>query len=111
MNKKLTIVKVIHTTIWFLYVIIILYIAFAAITNKFDIVLLISIILVILECLVLLMNKWICPFTTLAYKYTDEREVGFDIYLPKWLAKHNKTIFGSIFFVGIIIIICKLLII
>jgi hypothetical protein len=25
---------------------------------------------------------------------------NFDIYLPNWLARHNKTIFGAIFILG-----------
>ena len=28
------------------------------------------------------------------------RLAGFDIYLPLWLARHNKTIFGTLFAVG-----------
>ena len=27
----------------------------------------------------------------------DDRSANFDIYLPLWLARHNKTIFGSVF--------------
>jgi len=110
MNKKLNIIKLMHTTIWLLYVIIILYIAFAGITGRFDVILLISIILLLLEFVVLIVNKGICPFTTLAYKYSDKHEVGFDIFLPKLVAKYNKVIFGSIFLLGIILIIFKLLI-
>jgi len=108
MNKKLAIVKTIHTIIWFLYVILILYIVFAGITNRFDTIMLIAIVLVIIEFLVLIINKGACPLTTIAYKYSDKHEVGFDIFLPKWLAKHNKAVFGTIFFIGIILIIIKL---
>jgi len=28
----------------------------------------------------------------------------FDIYLPLWLARHNKTIFGSLFLAGELIV-------
>jgi len=107
MHKKLTIIKLIHTIIWFIYVIIILYIVYAGLTDKFDNLLLIAIILVIVEFLVLVINKGICPFTTLAYKYSDKHEVGFDIFLPKWLARYNKMIFGTIFFIGIVVIAFK----
>jgi hypothetical protein len=30
-------------------------------------------------------------------KFTDKRADNFEIYLPNWLARHNKAIFGTIF--------------
>jgi hypothetical protein len=38
--------------------------------------------------------------TDLAARYTDEPTDSFDIYLPLWLARRNKTIFGTLFAVG-----------
>jgi hypothetical protein len=38
--------------------------------------------------------------TSLAGRYTEERADNFDIYLPLWLARRNKTIFGTLFAVG-----------
>lgn len=29
--------------------------------------------------------------------YAEERHDNFDIYLPLWLARHNKTIFGGLY--------------
>jgi hypothetical protein len=52
------------------------------------------------ECAVLALNRGSCPLTDLAARYTDERRDNFDIYLPLWLARYNKTIFGSLFVVG-----------
>ena len=46
------------------------------------------------------MNRGRCPLTDLASRYTDERTDNFDIYLPLWLARSNKTIFGTLFVVG-----------
>lgn len=40
------------------------------------------------------------PLTNLAGRYTKERTDNFDIYLPLWLARRNKTIFGALFAVG-----------
>jgi hypothetical protein len=36
----------------------------------------------------------------LAGRYTDERKDNFDIYLPLWLARHNKAVFGTLFVAG-----------
>lgn len=60
------------------------------------------ILIVLLECLVLIFNQMRCPLTNIAARYTDDRQENFDIYLPLWLARHNKTIFGSLFIVGLI---------
>jgi len=53
------------------------------------------------EVLVLILNKLRCPLTAVAARYTDDRRDNFDIYLPVWLAKHNKRIFGTLYFAGV----------
>jgi hypothetical protein len=55
---------------------------------------------VLIEGVVLLANGWKCPLTNLAAKYTADRSPNFDIYMPNWLARHNKTIFGVLFLVN-----------
>ncbi len=56
---------------------------------------------VAVESLVLVLNSWRCPLTGIAARYTDDRRDNFDIYLPQWLARYNKEIFGSLYVVGI----------
>ena len=109
MCKKLHYLKLIHTIIWFFYVLVILYILYAGICNKINLYLWFAIGLVIMEGIILIIYKGKCPLTILGYKYTDNHEVGFDIYLPKWLAKDNKIIFGAIFVIGILLIIYRYL--
>ena len=46
---------------------------------------------------VLLLNRMRCPLTTIAARYTDDRADNFDIFLPRWLARHNQRIFGTLF--------------
>ncbi len=87
----------------------VIYILYAGITNTFNTILWIAIGLILLEGVVLLINKWTCPLTPLAEKYTSNREPNFDIYLPKWLAKHNKTIFTSLFIIGLLLVIINLI--
>jgi hypothetical protein len=55
---------------------------------------------VLLECFTILVNQGRCPLTSLAARYTTDRAENFDIYLPIWLARNNKTIFGSLFLIG-----------
>ncbi|HXS93337.1 MAG TPA: hypothetical protein VN736_01965 [Candidatus Limnocylindrales bacterium] len=52
---------------------------------------------VLVECAILALNRGQCPLTIVARRYTDERRENFDIYLPLWLARHNKRIFGTLF--------------
>ena len=49
------------------------------------------------------------PLTDFAASFTNERADNFDIYLPNWLASHNKAIFGSVFAVNELIVLwCRL---
>ena len=55
---------------------------------------------VLLECIVLAVNRCRCPLTNVAERFTQERGPNFDIYLPAWLARYNKPIFGTLFVAG-----------
>jgi hypothetical protein len=47
------------------------------------------------------LNQGRCPLTSVASRYTDDRRANFDIYLPDWLAKHNKLVFGTLYFADV----------
>jgi len=64
--------------------------------RRFDWALVLT-LLILIECGVLALNRGRCPLTDVAAKFTDKRADNFDIYLPNWLARHNKAIFGTIF--------------
>ena len=44
-----------------------------------------------------------CPLTDVAGQFTEDRRDNFDIYLPEWLARHNKGIFGTLYVAGCIL--------
>lgn len=94
-----------HTFIWCLFVSIIMYVLWSGLTGNVSAYSWIAVALVIGEGLVLLMFKGRCPLTILARKYSDSEKDNFDIYLPNWLAKYNKLIFGILFAVGVVLII------
>jgi hypothetical protein len=50
------------------------------------------------------------PLTDLAGRYTEDRRDNFDIYLPLWLARRNKTIFGTLFAIGELLVLGRWLI-
>jgi hypothetical protein len=108
MKKELFYIKIAHTLIWLFYVFIIGYILYAGVYNKISLYLFIAIGFVFLEGIILMIFKGKCPLTVLGYNYTEKHEEGFDIFLPKWLAKYNKAIFGTIFIIGLLIAIYRI---
>lgn len=105
---KLTIVRLIHTTIWVFFNLVLLYLFYAVIRNKIDMWIVIGLSLFLIEGIVLLIFKMKCPLTIIARKYSSSTKENFDIYLPNWLAKYNKTIYITILTLLIIILIYKL---
>ena len=95
-STALVIVKVVHTLAWAFFVGCIVAIPIVSLSSNYVAAAwLIGIVL--LEGAVLVANGWRCPLTSLAARFTEERHDNFDIYLPEWLARHNKLIFGSLF--------------
>jgi len=66
--------------------------------------------LVLAECAVLGLNRGRCPLTDMASRYTKERADNFDIYLPLWLARYNKILFGLLFLLGELIVLGRFMI-
>jgi hypothetical protein len=101
--SRLTFIKLIHTLVWVFFNVVIFYLFYAVVTGKIDKWVWICLGLIVFETLTLLMFKMMCPLTVVARKYSDSTKDNFDIYLPNWLARHNKLIYSII--VGIILII------
>jgi polyferredoxin len=99
-HRRLIIIKLAHTVIWAFFASCIVAIPFAAWLKEFRIAFTLAAI-VLVEVFVLLIYRWNCPLTAIAARYTDNRNPNFDIYLPKWLAQHNKLVFGSLYIVGV----------
>jgi hypothetical protein len=62
-------------------------------------------VIILAECGVLAFNEGRCPLTNFAAPFTTNRADNFDIYLPNWLARHNKLIFGTLFVVNEVFVI------
>jgi hypothetical protein len=101
MQTALHVVKVIHTLAWAIFAGCILTIPVLAWRGQFGSVVVLT-ILVFIEIAVLIANEWRCPLTNVAARYTDDRSDNFDIYLPLWLARNNKLIFGWLFAVVLV---------
>ena len=97
----LRVVKFVHTLVWTFFAGCCFAIPILAWLNRLDAAL-VLIGLVTAETLVLAVNRWACPLTAVAARYTEERRANFDIYLPEWLARNNKQIFGPLYGAGMI---------
>ena len=99
--SRLAAVKTVHTIVWAFFALSIAAIPLSASVGRFDRVLILAGV-VSVEVLVLAFNRMRCPLTAVAARYTEDRRANFDIYLPEWLARHNKEIFGTLFVLGLL---------
>jgi len=98
-RRNLILVKAVHTIVWVFFVSCIVAIPVAVWVGRARLALA-AFALVCVEVAVLALNHWKCPLTAVAARYTDDRGPNFDIYLPTWVARHNKEIFGPLFVLG-----------
>jgi hypothetical protein len=98
-RHKLILIRAVHTAVWAFFAGCILVLSVSGWQHHFGQAALLA-ACVLAECLVLAVNRGQCPLTALAARQTDARAPNFDIYLPSWLARWNKTIFGTLFVIG-----------
>mgnify|MGYP006278135095 CR=1 FL=1 len=100
-GSKLIFIKAIHTVVWAVFAGSIIAIPACASVGSMKMAWgLIG--FVFLEVAVLVANRMRCPLSDVAGRYTAERQDNFDIYLPLWLARHNKQVFGALYVAGIV---------
>lgn len=95
-------IRLLHTIVWAFFASLILAMPFVAWQRRFGLFLWLT-GLVGVEVIVLAVNRMRCPLTDVAARYTTDRAPNFDIYLPVWLARYNKDIFGTLFVVGLLL--------
>ena len=104
--NSLRAVKLAHTVIWAFFVGCILAIPLFTVLNLLRPAALFSSI-VFVEVVVLVSNGLTCPLTKVAGRYTADRRANFDIYLPEWLARHNKAVFGTMYVAALILLLAR----
>ena len=98
-DNSLRAIKVLHTIVWMFFAGCIIAIPiFGFIRRYTEAAALVAVVLI--EVLILVANRLRCPLTGVAARYTDDRSENFDIYLPVWIARNNKLIFGLLFLGG-----------
>lgn len=89
-------IKFLHTLVWAFLAGCVLALPIIAAKRRYTCAAILTAVIV-MECGVLALNGGRCPLTNLAAQFTTDRADNFDIYLPLWLARYNKAIFGSLF--------------
>jgi len=100
-TRALVTIKVLHTVVWAFFVGCIFAIPVAGMMRRFGVAWILAGV-VLMECLVLAVNGGRCPLTPIAGRFTEDRTDAFDIYLPEWLARWNKVLFGALFVTGVL---------
>ena len=103
---RLRAVKIVHTIAWAIFAGCIVALPVVAWHGDIRSAMLL-IALVAVEIVILLANRLRCPLTAVAARYTNDRRANFDIYLPLWIARYNKQIFGTLFVLGVLITFLK----
>ncbi|MFA5309118.1 MAG: hypothetical protein WC370_06485 [Dehalococcoidales bacterium] len=101
-NKKVFYIKFIHSVIYLFMVACLCYIFYCALAQRYDWTLLTAILAIVVEGLVLLLNRGRCPFTNLAEKYGAERGSVTDLFFPMWCARHTFRISTTVFILELI---------
>lgn len=99
-TSALRTIKLLHTLFWAFFAGCILAIPLLAHAGNL-LVASALVAVVALEVLVIAVNRGRCPLTYVAARYTTDRQDNFDIYLPVWLARYNKLIFGTLYLAGV----------
>lgn len=107
---RLIIIKILHTAIWAVFVAIIAYVVWCGITGNISAYSWLAAGAVVAEGIVLLLFKGSCPLTVVARRYSTSTAENFDIYLPNWLAKYNKVIFTTVFLLGVVLMVIRILV-
>jgi len=94
-------IKLAHTVAWAFFVAAIVAVPVAAWYNRFGWALLAALV-VAGEVAILVLNGMKCPLTPIAARYTSDRRDNFDIYLPLFVARYNKQIFGTLYVAGLV---------
>jgi len=96
-ERKIFWVKFVHSFAFFLFTACILYVLYSGIFNRIGWVTYSSIGLVVVEGLVLGLNRWRCPLTALAENMGAEDGSVTGIFLPRWLAKRVFMVWIPVF--------------
>ena len=102
--RKLFLVKVIHSILFLLLSVCVLYILYCGITKTYGWYLLYAMGIFSVEGLVLIFSRWRCPLTYLAKKYGDEDGSVTKYFCPKWFVPHVFQTYAVLFAISLVLL-------
>ena len=105
-DRRLKAIRLLHTVVWAGFAGCIVAIPVLTLQERFRLAAVLALI-VLGEVIVLALNRWRCPLTPIAARYTGNRRANFDIYLPEWLARYNKEIFAPLYLAGVVLLVVR----
>ena len=103
-QRILFLIKLFHTAIYVFMTVCTAYIISCGITGVRNWILLAAIGFIFVEGLVLLLNKFQCPLTTLARKFGEDNERFSDIFLPSWFTPFIVPLYTALFLLGLALV-------
>jgi hypothetical protein len=101
-RTRITVLKVVHSVIFWIMVACLLYILYCCIARRYDWTLLGAVGFILVEGLALAINRFRCPLTTLAERWGADHGAITDLFLPGWLARNTFKISTVLFIVEIV---------
>lgn len=101
-NRKVFIIKFVHSILFWLLTFCLFYILYGAITRTYDWTILTAILIIVVEAISLAFNHGRCPLTTLAEKHGAENGAVTHLFMPQWMARYVFRFFVVMFLVEII---------
>lgn len=100
-------IKLLHSLIFFFLSVCILYILFCGITNRYTKKTSAALVLIVLEGVLLVLNDWKCPLTTLAQQLGASQADVASLFLPQWLADHIFGICTPLFIASSVLLLIR----
>lgn len=97
-------IKLIHTLIFLLASVCMLYIVYCGIAGRTDRYLWMAIGIIFAIGIIHAANGFECPLTTMVYRLAGRRDVA-DIFLPDWFARNIMPVSAVIYAIGVMLII------
>jgi len=107
---KITIfhIKLVHTVIFWILSLCVVYTLFSGIANRITTWTWVAVVLLLVESIVLVVSGWTCPLTLLAERQGAVRGSVTDIFLPKWFADRIFPVCGTAYGIGVALILWRL---
>ncbi|WP_017305224.1 hypothetical protein [Spirulina subsalsa] len=109
MKITVTQIKVLHTIIFWILSLCVLYSLFSAVSGKITLWTWFAVGLVLIESVVLMLSGWTCPLTLWVERLGHEKGSVADIFLPLWLANRIFPICGTMFACSLVLLLIRVL--